>query len=190
MLAAMAHLSFFDPERAAVHLEAATSEGPTEGFSRLYLGLRAYLAIACFATGDAGRAVELAREACAPLYGVSFDHARPASLVAVAATGDVESARNILRDYAESVRRSDFPYGAESVFILAAVLAALEDDWPTTSRLLSAGVGGFYRDPANSLLYYTYRDRARDVLGPERARVYRAEGRSMSRDDAWELALR
>jgi predicted ATPase/class 3 adenylate cyclase len=188
--AGMAYCSFRDPQRAAAHFEAATANGPSEGFSNLHHGLQAYLAVAYFVTGDRERALHLARESFDPHFGVAFEHARPVSLVALGAMGDIPTARQALREYAASIRTSDFPYGTESVLILAAVLAALEEDWPTTSELLAAGYQGVFRDPSNSLLYYTFRDKAREQLGHDRAVAHRAEGRSMPTEKALEMALR
>jgi predicted ATPase/class 3 adenylate cyclase len=189
LLAVMAYCSYRDPHRAIEHVEAATEDGPSDGYSRLYLGLLAYMAVARFVVGDATDAAALARQCFNPQFGVAFEHARPVSLVALAADGDVESARRGLQDYAANVRASDFPFGTDSVLILGGVLAALEEDWLVASRLLAAGSEGVFRDPANSLVYYAFRDRAREHLGAERARVCRAEGRAMSSEQALELAL-
>ena len=94
--------------------------------------------------------------------------------LALAATGDLASARQALREHAEIAQDAYWVLGRESVVLLGGVLAGVEEDWPTAARLLGAGHQAVRRTPANSVVYYTYRDRAREQLGPARARhVYR-----------------
>ena len=69
------------------------------------------------------------------------------------------------------------------------ILAALRQDWETASRLLAAGERSIYRASYSGQLYFTFRDRVRAALGPERARQLRDEGRAMSLADAREAAL-
>jgi hypothetical protein len=187
--AGMTHASFRDPERAAVHFTVGCEHALQEPFTGLVAAHRAYLAITHFCTGRMESALALARDSHATNLSVPYQHSRPVALVALAATGDIPTARRALHDYSRAAVSSDWPYARESVSVLGGVLAALGEDWEKTARLLGAGSQAVYRDPANSLLYFTYRDKARDALGPERARACRAEGRAMPLDDAVELAL-
>lgn len=91
---------------------------------------------------------------------VAFQHSRPIALVALAAQGDIATAGTTLRTYSRAAHATGLPYASESVCILGGVLAGLQDEWARAARLLAAGAMGVYRDPANSILYLTYRDEA------------------------------
>ena len=138
----------------------------------------------------AAEAVELARTNYSTRMAVPYQHSRPSALVALVAEGDLAPARSALRDYSGATHASDWPYNTESVAVLAGALAGLEGDWETASRLLAAGRDAVYRDPGNGILYLTFRDKARQELGHERAQALRAEGIAMAREAVLELALR
>ena len=70
------------------------------------------------------------------------------------------------------------------------LLAALRKDWEQASMLLAAGERSVYRSPATVQLNFAFRDRVRAVLGPDRSRRLRADGRALPLVDAREAALR
>jgi len=189
-IAGMTHASFRDAETAGSHFAAGCEVDAARPYHGLVQANRAYLAIVRFCLGDMPTALALAQESCVLDPSAPYQHSRPVALVALAAEGDLDTARRALHEYSRAAHASDAPYASGSVAILGGVLAALDEDWETAARLLAAGPMAVYRDPANSLLYFTYRDKARAVLGPARARALRAEGRAMPLDDAVRCALR
>jgi predicted ATPase len=190
MLAAMVHSSRLDVSTASMHLDAATREPPEDAYRGLHAALRAYLAITAFVGGDAQHAVELAGEVYSPGALVPYwQHPRALCLVALGATGDLATADQAFRDYFEASRGLDWVYADESVLVLGGVLAGMREDWSTASRLLAAGSMAMNRTPADYLLYATFRDRARQHLGPEPSRRLRADGLAMPIEAALALAL-
>jgi predicted ATPase/DNA-binding SARP family transcriptional activator len=188
-----------DLARTNEHFRAGLEVSPR---AAPYLNLRAAIAgvfaITLLIAGDAGRALDLARGA----YGDSqplrpgalfpyWQHARGMALaVTLGETGDDGGARRALREYLESMRRTDWGLGLQSVLILGGVLAAQRGDPETAARLFGAGAPALRRTPSDGLLYITYRDRVRALLGSDRARALRDEGRSMTLDDALSLVFR
>lgn len=77
----------------------------------------------------------------------------------------------------------------ESVLLYAGVLRSLAEDWEDAARLLAAGEAARRRHPAHYELYLTFRARAHEALGADRARLLRDEGRMLSRRDAMSIAL-
>ncbi len=187
--AGMVYASFRQAADAAAHFRAGMTpiEGPFDGLAHAH---GAYLAIMRFCTDDMDTAAELARAHCATDMVIPYQHSRPAALVALAAEGDLPTARAALHDYSRVTRASDWPYNTESVAVLAGVLAGLDGDWERAAVLLAAGRTAVYRDPANSILYFTYRDKARQELGHDRAQTLRAEGVAVPRAAVLDLALR
>jgi predicted ATPase/class 3 adenylate cyclase len=190
MLAGMVYSSFRMPEPAAAHFAAGSADPPAAPYLDLHATLRAYEAVSALAAGDAARAATLARGSYKPDGLVPYwQHARAVSLVALGATGDVATAEQALLDYDAAARRVDWVFTAESVVLLAGVLAGLREDWERSSLLLAASVAVVYRSPADVALYFSFRDRARAALGSRRSQELRAAGRALRLEEARRVAL-
>jgi predicted ATPase/class 3 adenylate cyclase len=191
------------PDRAGEHFAAAVAAAPR---SPPYLALHAraccYLALHKAVTGDVQGATALAREARADGVLELLGREDPLALalaVTLPSTAprklppkwviDSDDALAELRAYDEAARRADWGLGVETVVLYGGILAALRQDWETASRLLAAGERSIYRATYSGQLYFTFRDRVRAALGPERSRQLRDEGRAMSLADAREAAL-
>ena len=120
-----------DLEAAAVHFTAAREHPVDATYAGLYATNRAFLAIVQFCLGKMESALALAHDSFSTDLSVPYQLSRPIALVALAADGDLNTARQALRSYSASAHSTDFPYADESVSILGGVLAALEDDWDT-----------------------------------------------------------
>jgi predicted ATPase/class 3 adenylate cyclase len=190
LIAIFVHMSFGQPELAAEHAAVAIAAPPEAPFLDLHATLRAYAAIAALVLGDDARAVELARSSYTP-EGLTpyWQHPRAIALVALAASGDHDTARQSLHDYHAASRGLAWFSSMDSVILLGGVLAGMREDWPTCSLLLAASTAAIDRTPADALLYWTFRDRARAVLGHERSQELRAAGRALSTDAALARAL-
>lgn len=187
LLAGFAYASFVQPEQAIEHFAAERTNDPR--YSTLDSTMVAYHALMEFVLGNHTEAGALARASFSPGLVPYWSHARPLCLVALAADGDMAEARRALHDYAAKARDAYWILGKESAVILGGVLAGVEGNWPLASRLLSAGSAGMSRTPADSILYVTFRDRARAQLGTDHARACRDDGRAMTIDEAFALAL-
>ena len=190
LMAIFTYMSFRQPEVAAEHAAMAIAAPPQAPFLDLHATLRAYAAIAALVLGDDARAVALAAELL---------HTRRADAVLAARTCDgVGSSRCWRRPGHRAAGATRLPrrlrglawYASiESVVLLGGVLSGMREDWPACSLLLAASTPAIDRTPADALLYWTFRDRARGVLGHERSQKLRAAGRALSIDEALAITL-
>ena len=177
-----------DAER---HLESAVSHSTQlEGFEGIHSAARAFLSLHRVVAGDVDQARALTEDLVElPEPSMFSREGLVVAAVAVAASGDHAGARQRLSDAYTRALRVDQRFGVEHVVVFAGGVAAVEREWETAVRLLSASREGYRRTPFAYLTFLTFRERARDLLGVDRFRQLRQEGRQLTFDDAMALVL-
>jgi hypothetical protein len=190
LLAGFGYTTLRRNDDAERHLESAVTHAAQleEGFDGIHSAARAFLSLHRVVAGDVDRArsltdglVELPEPTMFSREGLVV------AAVAVAASGDGAGARQRLRDAYARALGVDQRFGIDHVVVFAGAVAAVEGDWETAVRVLGASGEGYRRTPFAYLTYLTYRQRAREVLGVERYRQLRAEGRRLTLDNAMSL---
>jgi predicted ATPase/DNA-binding SARP family transcriptional activator len=182
-------------EAAQRHYAAGFAEAaPAPPYLGLHAQLAAQLALHRFLAGDTNDACTLARQAQGDIaLSRYFQLEGPLTLaliVGLASASDASALRAELRAYHEAARRRDRGSRADETLVLyGGILAAVSEDWELACRLLAAGQLTGYASPAMGHLYVHFRDQVRGVLGSERSRQLRNEGRAMPLADALAAAL-
>lgn len=196
-VAGMAHASLAtstlgDLARAKELYCAAASISPGPDFGALRAIPFEYLSLFELLEGNPRESLSIAERAPSgdghwPMFGTNRSSVR---MLALAATGDVDTSCQELRKLHDAFRRADVTRGGETVCMYAGALAAIAGDWDRAARLLAAGRLGIQAGAEAALVYYHYRDLVRAALSAPRARQLRDMGIAMSLEDAIDVALR